>query len=459
MPPALRAFLNARSAESLRTGSVEWSYDQADLPGVSGWRRYYSAQVAGSELAMTDWGDDAGVVMRGIDGAPAKYDYIGPEHFLLANDQLWWHIERSPGARIFPPSRQMVEFYRIADPRKLGMNPTMNTRGVYEALRMGPGADIAYSSTMEGGLHVATADVHGTLLRWWIDPAQGWNAVRSVMIRDGKTEAYSSVSFRESSGVWFPEAIAYHSSGYRDGLQPYVTITVSAASFNAPDDPQELSPADIGVEVGTDVIFQDPAVHPGLQYWDGQNLVTQDEFFARLKSGELQRGPTVQQELERLREKNYAREVRDHALAPGTASQPTSRPVEVRWESEWEAYTRRFIARFKLANDQMQKAQQILIDCQAQAHHYLDREKDAFEQLDRRTADLKGLPEDARPKAAQSLLDERHKLMQPVDEIFEQHLKPRLDKLPTRAQRRAAHAEERPDDEGAASQPAARRTP
>ena len=45
-------------------------------------------------------------------------------------------------------------------------------------------------------------------------------------------------------------------------------------------------------------------------------------------------------------------------------------------------------------------------------------------------------------KAFEPLATERRKLMKPVDEIFEQRLKPRLDTLPTRAQRRAAHAED-----------------
>lgn len=45
-------------------------------------------------------------------------------------------------------------------------------------------------------------------------------------------------------------------------------------------------------------------------------------------------------------------------------------------------------------------------------------------------------------KAFEPLAVERRKLMAPVDEIFEKRLKPRLDPLPTRAQRRAAHAED-----------------
>jgi len=459
MPPALQAFLNARSAETLRTGSIEWSFEEAERPGVSGWRRYYSCQVAQDRVAMTDWGDDEGVVMRGPDSAPATYDYTGPGHFLLDRDQLWWHIDRAPGARVFPGTREAADSMRVVDARKIGMDTTVTARTLYEQLRTGAGADVRYASVVEDGLHVVTADVHGMFLRWWIDPARGWNAVRSAMIRDGKTEAYSTTRLRQWGEAWFPESVAYFADGYRDGREPYVTICVSAAGFNAPDDPQELSPADIGVEVGTDVIFQDPAIRPGLQYWDGQKLVTQDEFFARLQRGELRRGPTVERELARLREKNYAREVRDRALASGPASRPTSRPSRARWESEWEAYTRRFIARFKLVEDQTQKAQQVLKDCQEQAHQYLDRHKAAFEELDRRVEALATLDDEAKRKGAEALLDERHKLMQPVDDIFEQHLKPRLDKLPTRTQRRAAHAEERPDHQGATSQPAGRPRP
>lgn len=443
VPPALEEYLRARSAAALRTGSIEWSVEQADTAAFPGWIRYHSGQIAGDDFTMVDWGDEEGVVMRGTDGKPVEQcDYTGPIRFLNQNSQTWFHVDRAPGANVFPEAHTLMEQFHVGDARKIGMTPTPSTRSPYELLRMGVGAEVRYAEAVEAGLHVVTLDVHGTWLRWWIDPERGWNAVRSEVIRDGKTEAWCISELKQFGDAWFPQSIAYYSAGHFDGQQPYRVINVSSATFNSPDEAQTLSPADIGIEAGTQVIFDDPSVFPPLQYWDGERLVTQKEFFARLESGGLQRGPTVQAELERLRE----RAEREGRPAPPAASRPStapaSQPVQVTWESAWTAYTRRFIARFRLNEDQTQKAWQILADCQSQAHAYLDRHKDEFTALEQRAAALRELKPAEREKAFEPLATERRRLMAPVDEIFEQRLKPRLDTLPTRAQRRAAHAED-----------------
>lgn len=351
-------------------------------------------------------------------------------------------MDRAPSANVFPLAHKLADQFHVADVRQTGMTPTPSTRSPYELLRMGVGAEVRYAEAVEAGLHVVTLDVHGSWLRWWIDPKHGWNAVRSELIRDGVVEAWSVSQLKQFGEAWFPESIVYYAKGHFDGQQPFRVINVSSATFNSPDNAQALSPADIGIEVGTQLIFEDPAVSPRVQYWDGTQAVTRKEFFARLDRGELQRGPTVQAELERLRE----RAEREGYPTPPATSRPStasaSQPVQVTWESAWTAYTRRFIARFRLNEDQAQKAWQILADCQSQARAYLDRHKDAFAALEQRTAALRELKPAEHEKAFEPLAVERRKLMAPVDEIFEKRLKPRLDPLPTRAQRRAAHAED-----------------
>lgn len=112
-------------------------------------------------------------------------------------------------------------------------------------------------------------------------------------------------------------------------------------------------------------------------------------------------------------------------------------------ESRWEQYTREFIERYKLDPGQTQKALDILKDCKEQAASVLRSKAAQIEALDKRIEALKGATGgDAkeRGKAMTELTETRGKLVEPLDRIFEKQLKPRLEKLPTRAQRQAAEA-------------------
>jgi len=121
----------------------------------------------------------------------------------------------------------------------------------------------------------------------------------------------------------------------------------------------------------------------------------------------------------------------------------STRSQQSRPESEWEAYTRQFIRTYRLDDEQAQRASSILRDCQERANAYLSAHKDQLEQLRQRVA----LTVDGDPRQRLDVLNalgrERSELLRPLDEIFAKQLKPRLEKLPTSAQRRAAEEREK----------------
>ena len=133
---------------------------------------------------------------------------------------------------------------------------------------------------------------------------------------------------------------------------------------------------------------------------------------------------------------------------PGATGRPggqperaaSSQPTEKRAESEWEKYVREFIEKYKLNNEQAQQARAILADCQTQADRYLAARKEELEKIDRQIEELKQSSDKNKAKTQAELQEQRKKLMDPIDRIFSQQLKPRLDRLPTRAQRQAAEA-------------------
>lgn len=112
------------------------------------------------------------------------------------------------------------------------------------------------------------------------------------------------------------------------------------------------------------------------------------------------------------------------------------------FESEWEQYTKQFIERYKLDDEQKTKAMQILKDCQDQGNRYVTSRKARIEAIDE---ELKKLGNDANAaEQRKKLTEQRGKLLDPLTQIFERQLKPRLEKLPTRAQRRDAENPPKP---------------
>lgn len=107
-------------------------------------------------------------------------------------------------------------------------------------------------------------------------------------------------------------------------------------------------------------------------------------------------------------------------------------------EGEWERYSREFIARFKLDDQQRNAARRILRDCQEQRGRYLASKRERIVRLQKRLSANKSGKADRLLREFENARRELKELKRPVVKIFEKQLKPRLDKLPTRAQRAAA---------------------
>lgn len=110
------------------------------------------------------------------------------------------------------------------------------------------------------------------------------------------------------------------------------------------------------------------------------------------------------------------------------------------WEARWDQYVKDFIARYELNDAQTQKADLILKDCKSRASQYEASHKTEMEQLEQQTQALNTSTDKDKAKKLAQLNERRERLAAPIDTIFEKVLKPRLDKIPTRAQRKAAES-------------------
>ncbi len=110
------------------------------------------------------------------------------------------------------------------------------------------------------------------------------------------------------------------------------------------------------------------------------------------------------------------------------------------WETRWDQYVREFIERYELNDAQQQQAQSILKDCKARGGQLMASKKAEFDAIDARTAELNKSGDKNKSQTLAELSKKRTALRAPLDDIFEKQLKPRLDRLLTRAQRKAGDA-------------------
>lgn len=406
-----------------------------------GWpMREVTRQVrrAGDTQIVINRGDADGVVMLTPDGQP------NPLHGRVPRASF-----RAPGLAVDrsddPLSLAYVEERnpRLRDDiRALGLSAAPATVDLHDVLWWenvaNPEAP-SYAERDENGLHVVEVRRGPRATTYWLDPSHGGMPVR---VREaGESGAWSECrsTLELKDGVWFPSAVEYYSSQFGDGREPTRVERVQSATFNRPEHAGTLSPADIGLEVGMIVqsIGKGPAFGSAGR-WDGQRMISGEEFVRRVGSGELTVGSRFAKALAQR-----AAGIGAGPVEAGVAGAPVPAQQSV---GLWEAYARAFIARYALSDEQSRKVWEVVRDCQGQADEYLRRNVMRFEDLERRRADLASSPggDDRAARQAEVARFEAE-LRKPIDDIFERRLKPRLEVIPTRAQRAAAEKGERGD--------------
>jgi hypothetical protein len=246
--------------------------------------------------------------------------------------------------------------------------------------------------------------------RWSIDPQQGWNVLRYEERANDRLVRSVSSKLARYGECWFPREVEYRNA---DG--PYLTIRMRDVKLNDPSLPKHLTPEFIEVVPGTNVYHMFPDAPSEMVGFDGARFVDFEELRRRVRAGEVQRGEAFLRALDRLTDVG-ARE----------------RTAEKYTPSAWEKYVAKFIAEHQLDPAQTSRAWSIYRDCRSAANRYLLKAAAEIDQLDKRQEALKFLPD---VNEAKTLAIKKAEVYRPVQEIFDEQLAPRLDKLLTRAQR------------------------
>ncbi|MCC6360510.1 MAG: hypothetical protein IT450_17365 [Phycisphaerales bacterium] len=440
VPDAIKMMERARAATL--SGTVEWTITDSERePGRD--VRFINRYAANGDRVTEHRGDQHGWV--GWDARENRPGDKFPRLYLQNGNGIFRTTETGPSVQWWLPKAELPEGKCVPAPDACEWMDirSVGTLSEFSATlehgtesfwipavlcRVGRDApQVEWIETLEAGKHVVTCRrSDGVEITWTIDPHRGWNAERVVAADKG-----SGVTFEVRSGLrkhgetWFPERIELLLNG-----KPGKVINVVGASLNQPDDEPRFDFAWLRKEAGTNVSFYNAPNKDGVQIWDGEAIVSFKEWREALLSGKKQSGPTFQ------------------AIKRGEPpSGPYITETEIRaWErwhprgvsnrlSAWEKYVTEFLERYKCDDDQTQKAAQILAQCQEQGRTYLSKKERDFHNLQTKTQAARARGN----RDEQKVLDERYaELRKPIDDIFEEQLKPRLDKLLTRAQREQA---------------------
>ncbi len=297
---------------------------------------------------------------------------------------------------------------------------------------------VAYEEFDEGPLSVVRSRIGRETQTWWLDPARDYMPVRIVYCADGEPPAETRIELDQFDGVWFPRTITSYANG-----QVTQSVHVIGAEFNRAEHPAHLTPADIGIEPG--MVIMDLLAEQGdpVWVWGGERAITLEQFGELERSGQIERGPANQAFLDAALADMRARGItpgwttktRD-ADAPPVADAATDIPRTARdMMSEWERYTREFIETHKLDKKQTERAWSTLQNCQRQAARYIAARRNDLEETERKLDAASADAAQASSRRTETLRQRLAQLVGPIDEIFENRLKPGLDRLLNKEQR------------------------
>ncbi len=433
-PPALTALEQARAG--LLSGCIEWSV----LPqGDENKALFFVSRYASSgDLIFENRGDSEG--WTEFDWETGKGVSRYPQLYMVNPEGVWHFQETGLSCSVAKAGDARSRWEQeMRDVRAMGITPFSSsmehTRGIASIWGSAGDPVVEWRTDIEDELHVVVARRRsGASVTWHINPARGWNAERVEF--DNGTERWTAVSSLAQFGeTWFPQETRYYRN---DELQE--VIQVRTASFNGPEDPPRFTPTHLGVEPGANVILQGVEQHPqgpDLPVWNGDKIAPLREWLDDVRSGRRQPGPNIR----RASARGYLESPYDtpEQLARRELAHRTAviRSQTERHVGLWERYVRQFIERYRLDKEQADRAWAIFLECRRRADEYIQRRRDRFTEL---ISQVLAARKAGQNEKAEELASQVQRLREPIDRIFEESLKPRLEKLPTRAQRAAAEA-------------------
>lgn len=430
-PRALQAFREAR--RQIVSGRIDWT---VTLPDQARTMHFVSRYAANGDLIFENRGDDDGWTEFYHTHGTSKFPHL----YLARPEGVWLYKETMPHATLWPPGSPSTSGKpRLKDARAIGIFSTsksietpLASRGAWES-ETDP--VVSYEERREGDLVIVTGHHRsGSVTEWTLAPQMGWNALTIVSESPDGTQTSVENELEKFGRFWLPKRATYRRNG-----QVEAVVCIERTRLNQPDDPRSFTPNDIGMECGIHVAVQTDPLGTFVKFWNGEEISEADRYRREVRLGLRTPGKVIRQ----ISEKGYfdspylvSGQRRAGELA--AAKFVMQRGVRA-YQTLWRAYVESFIKRYRLDEDQRQKAHAILAECERVA-------EPIAEKLESRWSEIhKQLDQAVRERDAERATELRkqwQELQKPLEAIFEKRLKPGLEKLPTRAQRRAAEAKQ-----------------
>ncbi len=426
VPPALREALEGRQA--IVTGFLNYTRTH---PGAA--ERYSRAEIAGDSVLLHLDGDSDGMLLgQPIENVIEDRDFS--EHMTLVCDGAAWSYGiQGP---ISADKRELSGNSGVIGLRTLGLVgwPSL-IQDPTEALLAEWGDEPPdFATRTEGSVEVVIARKGNRSVEWRLDAIRGHQPIRIDTKENDTVVRLAEFELQEFDGTWFPASAVFQHADAAGVLAETQRIVVHYAEFNRPDHPQELTPAHMGLEVGTNVSAYDKNRRPleFVQMWNGHELISSAEFAAQLRAGKIRYSDRMLRFIERMNKATEKREAAAKEMEGGgiIIERPASRPAA---RSLWEPYTREFVQRYRCSEEQAVAAYKILADCQQQAERVASRDGgrlSEYSTIDGKLAmrDEKGVV------SSDKSLAKRDVVLVRLESIFLTSLRPRLERLLTREQ-------------------------
>lgn len=446
-PPALREAAERR--HSLPPMVVDWYVSEdANLPGHI--FHYGASYAKNGDLLLDAQGDQEGWVW--FDGRGPVHRF--PHRYLQNSDGVFAHARTTITIETWkrgvgdPPPQEVG----IRDVRWIGLSPFPAQMPQAGHLYTWPiefpdpvtwasaKTDCTWSEERhDSQVHVRAEFPGGAKIVWTLESDK--DLYPSRIVAEGRGQVFEcAITLAKTQGHWFPQDVSYSLDG-----QPFQSHWIADVSFPASAS-ETYGLRDLGAEPGFNVSEHTPGTE--IRMWDGERDVSLAEWDKLLESGKRKPGPAVIERARNLHRDNpywtdeqraEFRRKHDESFEP--QAKAPSEPL-----GPWRKYTLDFIVRFQLDSDQRQKAMQILKECEELGQKHLDKVASELADVQR---ELSSVADSKSRDAASRSQEKLSRLLKPLDEIFETRLVPKLDTLPTRAQRAKAPP--------AASKPAASR--
>jgi len=433
-PRALLAFREAR--RQIVSGRVEWT---AELPDRGRTMHYVSRYAGNGDVIFENRGDEDGWTCFESTGRGASKF---PELYLASQGTTWKYKDTTGNATVWPPgSPKTSQRPELKDARAIGIFSTsesvdtpLASRGAWES-RSDP--VMSYEERREGDLVVVTGEHRsGSITEWKLAPEMGWNAVSVVSESPDGARTSVENELRQFGDVWLPRETIYRRNGAVEAI-----VSIASARLNQPDDPGSFTPNDIGLGVGINLSVQTDKPGTRVKMWNGEEISDADRYHREVELGLLTPGEVMRGISERGYWDSPYLAPEERRFRQLSAAKRTMQESVRSYQALWRRYVKSFIKRYELNDEQQQKARGVLAECERSA-------EPIAEKLERRWGEhrvkLKEAVGASDAKRAKKLRDEWRKHQEPLGNIFKERLVPALDRLPTRAQRKAAEAKAAP---------------